>query len=114
MIKSKWDSYAEFWSMNEADRNARLAEVATPDVSYTDPMVAVKGTRAFSDHIGQFQQDIPGGRFKITEALEHHGCSLAHWDMLGPDGAVMIKGTSFATHSEDGKFASFTGFFAAG
>ena len=111
MIKEKWDQYAQFWSMAEDDRKARLAEVATPDVTYTDPNVTVSGAAAFSDHIGQFQKDIPGGRFVITGAFEHHQRTLAHWDMLGADGFVMIKGTSFADLNEEGKFASFTGFF---
>ncbi len=111
MIKNKWEQYAEFWSMAKDDREARLAKVATPDVIYTDPNVSISGRAAFSDHIGQFQKDIPGGRFVITDAFEHHKYTLAHWDMLSADGSVMIKGTSFANLSDDGKFSSFTGFF---
>ncbi len=114
MIKNKWDQYAEFWSMEEDDRKMRLAQVATADVTYTDPHVSVSGAEAFSNHIGNFQKNVPGGRFVITEAFEHHQRSLAHWDMLGADGSLMIKGTSFADMDDDGKFSSFTGFFAGG
>lgn len=111
MIKNKWEQYAEFWSMAKDDRDKRLAEVATSNVTYTDPNVSVSGREAFSDHIGQFQKDIPGGRFVITDAFEHHKSTLAHWDMLGADGSIIIKGTSFANLSNEGKFSSFTGFF---
>jgi len=114
MNKAKWDQYAEFWSMPETERKARIAQVATPDVTYTDPSASISGADAFSDHIGQFQKNVPGGRFVITEAFGHHESSLAHWDMIGSDGSVMMKGTSFAKLSSDGKFSSFTGFFAAG
>jgi len=111
MTKNKWQSYAELWSMDEKDRKARLAQVATPDVTYTDPNASISGADAFSDHIGQFQKQFPGAGFVITETFEHHQRTLAHWDMVGADGNVMIKGTSFASLSEDGKFTSFTGFF---
>ena len=114
MIKEIWEQYAEFWTMTEEDRKARLAEVATPDVTYSDPNASVSGADAFSDHIGQFQKDIPGGRFIITNAFEHHQRTLAHWDMLGADGSIVIKGTSFANLNDDGKFTSFTGFFGGG
>jgi len=111
MTKNKWQSYAEFWSMEQGDRKKRLAEVATNDATYMDPNVSVSGADAFSDHIEQFQKDIPGARFVITDVFEHHQRTLAHWDMGGVDGNVMVKGTSFASLSEDGKFSSFTGFF---
>jgi len=112
MIKSKWEQYAEFWSMPEKERRIQLAEVATPDVTYTDPNTSVVGAEAFSDHIAQFQKDVPGGRFVITDAHEHHQQSLAHWDMVGADGTVMIHGTSYARLAKDGKFSSFSGFFS--
>ncbi len=111
MTAKKWERYAEFWSMAEDDRKQRIAEVATSDVTYMDPNSSVSGADAFSDHIGQFQKDIPGAKFVMTSVLEHHGKTLAQWDLVGADGKVMMKGTSFATLTEDGKFSSFTGFF---
>jgi len=107
---SKWEQYAEFWSLPEKERRIRLAEVATSDVTYTDPNTSVAGAEAFSDRVTQFQKDVPGRRFVITDAYEHHQQSLAHWDMVGPDGTVISDGTSYARLAEDGKFLSFCGF----
>jgi len=111
MIKMKWEQYAEFWSLPEEECKLRLAEVATTDVTYTDPNTTLSGADAFCNHIGQFQKTVPGGRLIITDASEHHNKTLAHWNLLGSDGSVMMKGTSFAYLTEDGKFSSFTGFF---
>ena len=33
-----WRRYSDSWSMPEAQRLEILAEVANPDVTYTDPM----------------------------------------------------------------------------
>lgn len=112
MSKDNWQKYAEFWTMEEGLRKIRLSEVATPDVTYCDPNTSLSGAEAFSDFISQFQKDVPGGHFVITDVFEHHNQTLAHWDMCGADGSLMVKGTSFANLNDDGKFTSFTGFFA--
>ncbi len=111
MIKNKWEQYAEIWSLAEDERNIQLEKLTTTDVVYTDANATVTGRQAFSDFIAGFQKKVPGGGFRIKEALEHHEQSITNWDMVGGDGSVIGTGTSYAKLSERGKFVSFTGFF---
>lgn len=111
MIKKQWTRYAETWSLPEEERLSRLQQLITADVTYTDPTTSLGGLEALSNYMGKFQLDAPGGRFVITEAYEHHGQSLAYWQMLNEEGMVMMNGTSYALLSDEGKFQSLTGFF---
>lgn len=111
MPETKWNSYSASWSMPEAERLERLAEVASPDVTYTDPHISLAGIAAFSDYMAGFQESAPGAGFAIVEAFEHHQRSLSRWNMIDQTGAVIGTGISFAEVSEDGKFESITGFF---
>ena len=108
-----WKRYAASWSMAPAARLLRLAETVSPEVTYTDPHVSLAGIADFSDYMAGFQANMPGARFAIREAFDHHGRSLSHWQMLAADNAVMATGTSFAELATDGKFAHITGFFSA-
>lgn len=111
MIKKQWNLYAETWSLPEEERLSRLKELVTADVTYTDPTTSLAGWEALSNYMGKFQTDMPGGRFVITEAYEHHGQSLAYWQMLDGEGKVMMNGTSHTHLSDEVKFQSLTGFF---
>ncbi len=112
MSRENWDKYSEVWSLPEAgERVSRLKELTASGMTYTDPTTAVEGVEALAETMGNFQKDIPGAKFVITQVIEHHQQSLAHWEMQGADGSVMMPGTSHALLSDDGKFRSFTGFF---
>lgn len=111
MLNEKWEAYAKAWSQADADRNTSLEDLVTPEVTYTDPNSDVEGRAAFSAHIAQFQKDVPGAYFEITDVKGHHSKTLARWRLCGKDGSEMMQGTSFADLTDDGKFTSFTGFF---
>ena len=113
MPERKWNRYSASWSMPGAERLARLAEVASPDVTYTDPHMSLVGIAAFSDYMAGFQDNMPGAGFAITEAFEHHGRTLSRWNMVDAGGAIIGTGISFAQLASDGKFAAITGFFGA-
>ena len=111
MPQQKWNTYSASWSQPEAERNAVLATLATSDVTYTDPTVALSGPEAFSAYMGEFQQQFPGTRFEIIDVHEHHEQSLANWKLVTDADETVMLGTSHARLSPDGKFRSFTGFF---
>lgn len=111
MIEDKWTAYAGSWSQPQAARDAALRDLVADTVTYCDPGANVTGRAAFSAHMAQFQKDMPGTYFEIRDVMDHHGRSLANWTLCNRDGDEVMKGTSFATLSEDGRFTSFTGFF---
>lgn len=111
MAKENWDRYSASWSQPEAVRGAVLADLAMPDVTYTDPVVELSGPDAFSAYMGEFQQQFPGTRFEIIDVREHHQQSLANWKLIDSAGDVVMLGTSHARLAPDGRFRSFTGFF---
>jgi SnoaL-like domain len=112
MAKSRWERYAASWSMPEASRLKRLAEVASPNVTYMDPNIAVAGIAAFSQYMTGFQTKVPGAGFVILEAFEHHQRTISRWNMVGADKAILGTGMSFAELAEDGKFVAITGFYS--
>lgn len=112
MTKALWERYSASWSMPEADRRERLNETVSPDVTYTDPHIALSGIDDFSDYMAGFQSNAPNTGFEIREVIDHHGRTLAHWEMVS-DGALIGTGTSFAEVSEDGRLAHITGFFGS-
>jgi len=111
MLEDKWNAYAKLWSQPDADRDAMLATLVARDVTYTDPGSQISGRDAFSAHIAQFQKDLPGANFEIIEVKGHHDKTLARWKLVGQDGKEMMQGTSYATLTKNGLFASFAGFY---
>ncbi len=111
MSDANWNRYSASWSQPEAARKAALAGVATPDVTYTDPTIAVQGADALSGYMGDFQKQYPGTQFVILDVREHHQQSLANWKLVDGAGTIAMLGTSHARVSATGKFMSFTGFF---
>jgi len=49
--------------------------------------------------------------FEILSVIHHHDRMLAEWRLLGPGGAVLQTGRSFAIVADDGRLRSITGFF---
>lgn len=112
MTRALWDRYSASWAMPEAERLERLAETVMPDVTYTDPHISLTGIPAFSEYMAGFQALAPGAGFEIREVIDHHGRTLAHWNMVSADKDVIGTGTSFAELGADNKLAHITGFFA--
>jgi SnoaL-like domain len=82
------------------------------DFVYTDPNIRTVGYDELATYMDGFQQQIPGGGFVNRDIANHHDSLLVHWDMTGPDGAVLSPGASFGTIHSDGRLASMTGFYA--
>lgn len=108
-----WTRYARIWSADLATRQAELPACLAADVHYTDPNTSVQGHEALSGYMGGFQSSVPpGAGFEITDVQDHHARSLAFWKLVGPGGATLQSGVSFARHAEDGRLQDITGFFS--
>ena len=106
-----WIRYAGIWSADPVTRAAELETCLHEDCSYSDANGQLEGRAALSAYMGGFQSAMPGARFHILNAAEHHGRSLCVWELRGADHAVMQTGKSFAALNQDGRLQHITGFF---
>lgn len=109
--ESLWQRYARIWSSEPAIRASEMEACLSDGCTYCDVNGPLQGREALSGYMGQFQQSVAGGRFEIVSVIHHHDRMLAEWRLLGPDGAVLQTGRSFATAASDGRLKSITGFF---
>lgn len=107
-----WGVYSNTWSEPDAGRRRQMFEQClSPDCTYTDPHIQAIGYDNLSGYITEFQKNVPGGKFVVTDFKEHHDRSLAHWDMLDGTGKTIGRGASFALYGSDGRLKQMTGFF---
>lgn len=110
-LRDVWEMYTNTWSEQDgAMRQQIFAQCLLPDCKYSDANIHVEGHAGLSGYMGDFQKNVPGGRFVTTSFVEHHGRSLAHWDMVVGQ-QVIGKGASFGDFNADGRLKQMTGFF---
>jgi len=110
------DRYCEAWSDPDPDRRrALLAQVWEPEASYTDPSVSAAGAEALLAHMTNVHGRRDGMQVLRTSALDlHHGMARFAWQVLRPDGTVLLDGIDIAFFSEDGsRILRIIGFFGA-
>jgi SnoaL-like domain len=110
-LETLWDRYARIWSSNPAVRASELGACLADDCRYCDANGELVGREALSAYMAGFQQSVKGGEFEILSVIHHHDRMLAEWRLLGPGGAVLQTGRSFAIVAGDGRLRSITGFF---
>jgi hypothetical protein len=106
-----WDRYASIWSSDSDMRASELGACLADDCRYCDTNGEIEGREALSAYMAGFQQSVKGGKFEILSVIHHHDRMLAEWRLLGPGGAVLQTGRSFALVAGDGRLRSITGFF---
>lgn len=106
-------AYLSAW--NESDEHARAALLErcwAKGATYTDPTAHVEGRAALRDHIGGFQQQMPGSKLARTSGVDqHHGCIRFTWALRGPDGTQTMEGIDFGELGADGRLSRIAGFF---
>lgn len=110
-LRDTWEIYTGSWSEPDVEQRRRIfAQVLHPECEYSDANVHAVGHAGLCDYMAGFQKNMPGGRFVTTSFAEHHGRTLAHWDMVIGD-KVVGKGASYGDYAEDGRLKQMTGFF---
>jgi len=106
-------AYGAAWV--EPDPGARLALVErawAPGAVYCDPLAVVTGREALSDHIGEFQASMPGGRIEVTsEPVRHHDSAFFRWALTDASGATVMTGFDVVQFDAEGRIGRLTGFF---
>jgi hypothetical protein len=105
--------YGAAWQ--EPDEHARrelLDRCWAADGVYCDPTAVVRGREALVAHLGDFQERLPGHRLVLSSDVdEHHDWVRFGWQLLSPDGAVVIDGLDVGERDEDGRLRRIVGFF---
>ena len=110
--RETWEDYSACWAETDAGkRGARFAHCLSPECTYLDPRAKLDGYDGLSAYIAELQKNVPGVRFVVTDFKEHHGRSLASWDMLDGKGAVLSRGASFGLYAPDGRLVQMNGFY---
>ena len=102
-------------SLGQTDREARGAMIAAawvPEGRYVDPHRDVTGGESMQATISGVQEQVPGVTFRRTSGIDlHHEYLRFSWDMLGPDGSVLVSGIDVGALSDGGKLKGICGFF---
>lgn len=103
--------YLAAWNATDSTaRRTALEAVFTPDVTYVDPLVDVRGLDALEATIAAVQGQFPGCVFTLLgEADAHHDVLRFGWG-LGPEGQEpVVEGFDVAV-TDGSRIASVTGF----
>jgi hypothetical protein len=104
-----------FTALNEPDperRSQALAEAWAPDGRWVDPPFEGEGHGPISQMIDAVYQQYPDHRFRRASAVDaHHDALRVAWELVSPDGDVVLAGTDVGQVTDDGKLARVTGFF---
>lgn len=107
-----WETYVSAWKAATAEaKAAALAASVDAACVYRDPLIQTAGHAALIEYMLGFHQQVPGGQFRTKYFLAHHDRSIARWDMLSGDGAVVSEGISYGEYSAQGRLVAMTGFF---
>ncbi len=107
------DTYLAAWNETDAAKRARLIERAwAGDGRYADPMLEAAGHAALAEMVAGVQAKFPGHRFRRRSGVDaHHDHLRFAWDLVAPDGGVVVAGIDVGALATDGRLARITGFF---
>jgi hypothetical protein len=107
------DTYLAAWNEPDADRRAELIErVWTPDGRLIDPPMEAAGHNGISEMVATLQSQFPGHHFRRASGVDaHHSYVRFAWELVGPDGAVVLPGIDIGELDADGRLRRITGFF---
>jgi SnoaL-like domain len=107
------ERYIALW--NETDSAARkqgIAEIFTPEATYTDPLADVSGVDGIDAVIRGAQGQFADFTFTLLGAVDsNHNIARFSWELIPVDGGEsVVIGSDVAVFGEDGKIRSVYGF----
>lgn len=104
-----------FSALNETNsgRRASLVEQAwASEGRWVDPPFEGQGRDAINGMVDAIYQQFPDHRFRRASGIDaHHDAVRIGWELISPEGDVVITGTDVATLDTDGRLERVTGFF---
>ena len=103
--------YIEAFNESDADRRRELLEALyTPDCTYTDPHVDLRGADQIDGFIGQTQERFPGVTFKLGGPIDaHHDQARFQWHAGPPETPDAFIGFDVIV-TENGRIRNVYGF----
>src|SRR5436309_1616811 len=78
-------------------------------------MLEAEGHAAISEMVAGVQAKFPGHRFRRLSGIDtHHDQLRFAWDLVSPEGAVVVAGLDIGALASDGRLRRITGFFGSG
>jgi hypothetical protein len=107
------DTYLATWNETDPKRRSQLIERVWADGGrYVDPMLEAQGHAALGEMVAGVQAKFPGHRFRRQSGVDtHHDQLRFAWDLVTPDGAVVVAGIDIGALAADGRLERITGFF---
>jgi hypothetical protein len=104
--------YIDSWNETDADRRrALIAEVFTPDASYTDPLIAAKGREAIEQFVAAAQQQFAGLVFSLGGPIDaHHDQARFTWHLGAPGAAEPVVIGFDVAVTDNGRLREVYGF----
>ena len=102
-------------ALNEPDpavRAALIEQAWDPNGRQTDPPIAGVGHAGINEIGDLVHEHYAGHQFRRVSAVdEHHGEFRYAFELVGPDGAVVMTGLDVGEIDDAGKLIRITGFF---
>ena len=105
-------TYLDLLNETDAERRATLAEAVWADDSrWIDPPFEAEGRAAIAETIGGVQAQFPGHSFRQVSGVDtHHDLFRFAWELVAPDGSVVVAGIDVGQFADDGRLRRITGF----
>ena len=107
------DGCLSAWNERNAQRRAELIErFWAPDGRLIDPPLTGDGHAAISAMAAAMHEHYAGHHFRRASGvdLQHDQLRFA-WELVGPDGAVVLRGLDVGELAADGRLQRIAGFF---
>ena len=107
------DTYLAAYGEPDPDvRAVRIQAAWADDGRLVDPPAVGEGHAGIGGLADALQGQFPGHRFRRSTAVDtHHEHVRFGWQLVGPDGAVVLEGMDVGTLGADGRLAQIVGFF---
>lgn len=107
------DAHLAAYADPDADRRAAAVQrIWAAGGQLVDPPLAATGHAGIVQQAGQLLAQFPGHHFVRSSGIDHHhGMARYGWQLVGPDGAVVLEGIDIAQIDAQGRLAQVTGFF---
>ena len=100
---------------NERDqrrRDALIAEVWAEDARLIDPPLTGEGQAGISEIAEAMHTYYTDHRFRRVSGIDiHHDHLRFAWELVAPDGEVVLSGMDVGELAEDGRLSRIVGFF---
>jgi hypothetical protein len=107
------DTYLAAFNETDPGRRAELlAEAFGPDAYVADPLLEGRGHDGLAAMAAQIHTHYAGHRLRRTTGIDrHHDVLRFGWELVAPDGSVVVAAVDVGIVAPDGRLARVAGFF---